>query len=116
MNHLELLERKSRLWHIEQAASKIVAFIAEKTPEDYTSDDMLRDVVEMQLIRIGAALPRALRVHPELAQHMSDTSHIISLRDQLMDYPRIDAMQVWGVIKTDVPVLLREVRTLLAAS
>ncbi|MEA2463765.1 MAG: hypothetical protein QOJ98_1512 [Acidobacteriota bacterium] len=116
MNHLELLERKSRLWHIEQAASKIVSFTAEKTPEDYASDDMLRDAVEMQLIRIGEALPRALKVHPELARYMSDTSQIVSLRDQLMDDPQTDATRVWGVIKTDVPVLLREVRTLLATS
>jgi uncharacterized protein with HEPN domain len=117
MNHLELLERKSRLWHIERAAGKAVALIADKTNEAYEGDDLLRDAVAMQLIRIGEALPRALQVHPELAQHISDTSQIVSLGNQLLrNYPGIDDERVWDIVTTDLPVLLREVRALLAAS
>ncbi len=115
MSHLELLERKSRLWHIEQAAGKAVALTADKTHEGYESDDLLRDAVAMQLIRIGEALPRALQVHPELAQHISDTSRIVSLGNQLLhNDPETDAAHLWNVIKADLPLLLREVRALLA--
>lgn len=115
MNHLELLERKSRLWHIERAAGKAVALTADKTHEGYESDDLLQDAVAMQLIRIGEALPRALQVHPELAQHISDTSQIVSLGNQLLhNYPGIETTRVWNVIQTDLPLLLREVRALLA--
>jgi uncharacterized protein with HEPN domain len=116
MNHLELLERKTRLWHIEQAAYEIVTFTAGKTPKDYETDVVLRYAIERQLITIGEALTRALRVDPELAHHISETPQIVSFRNQLVhNYPGIDAAQVWDIITTDLPVLLREVRTLLAS-
>jgi len=116
MNHLELLERKTRLWHIEQAANEIVTFTAGKTPADYETDIVLRYAVERQLITIGEALTRALHVDPELAQHISETPQIVSFRNQLVhNYPGIDAERVWDIITTDLPVLLRQVRALLAS-
>jgi uncharacterized protein with HEPN domain len=117
MNELEQLERKTRLWHIEKAADKITTFIAGRTLEQFATDAMLRSAVERELIIIGEAMARAQQVDPELSKLISDVPGIIACRNQLVhNYPRIAAERIWEIISEHVPVLLGEIRTLLASS
>ena len=117
MNQIELLERRARLWHIEQAAAEILEFISSKTISDFDSDRMLKAAVERDLIIIGEALSRAMAVDPTLIEQISDVRGIIGLRNQLIhNYPQIEAEQVWQILQTDLPKLLSEVRALLSSS
>jgi uncharacterized protein with HEPN domain len=115
MNQLELLERKSRLWHIEQAANAILTYTAGKSRSDYDDDEMLRVACERQLIIIGEALRKALDIDKQLAGPITDANQIISFRNQLVhNYPDLDHGRIWRIIQTDLPVLLTEVRAVLA--
>lgn len=96
MNELALLERKTRLWHIEKAANNISKYIAGRDLEQFLSDSMLQAAVE-------------------LTSTITDVSGIIACRNQLVhNYPRISPERIWDIISNDLPVLLREVRALLA--
>lgn len=115
MNQLEQLERKARLWHIQRAASSIVEFTTGRTSTDYEDDEILRLAIERQMITIGEALRRAMEVDPALVEQITRTDEIIAFRNQLVhNYPQIDNKKVWKIIETDLPVLLDEVRVLLA--
>jgi uncharacterized protein with HEPN domain len=117
MNQIELLERQSRLWHIDHAVSMILEFVHERSIEDYESNDLMRSAVERQLITVGEALRRAVEVDPVIAAHISDTPQIISCRNFLVhNYPQIDSQEIWRIITTDLPLLLTEVRALLASA
>jgi uncharacterized protein with HEPN domain len=115
MNDLQQLERRTRLSHIEKAATKIEAFTTGRTVADYEHDDMLAAAVERQFMIIGEALNRALEVDPSLMNAISEPDAIIGLRNQLVhNYPRISTERIWTIIEEDLPVLLREVRALLS--
>lgn len=115
MNQLELLERKTRLWHIEQAASAIVKYTAGKTAADYESDDIIRDACERQLIIIGEAMKKALDVDRQLMGRITDVDAIIAFRNRLVhNYPDLDQGRIWRIIEVDLPLLLTEIRAVLA--
>lgn len=117
MNQIEQLERQSRLWHIDHAASMILEFIADRSFDDYESNDLVRMAVERQLITVGEALRRALDVDPEIATHISEAPQIIACRNFLVHkYPHIDSEEIWRIIQVKLPVLLSEVRALLSAA
>jgi uncharacterized protein with HEPN domain len=94
MNQLELLERKSRLWHVEQAASAILKYTAGKSFAQFEADEVTYLACERQLIIIGEALKKA-----------SDIVH---------NYPNLDRGRIWRIIESDLPILLAEVRAVLA--
>ena len=115
MNELEQLERKTRLWHIEKAANNINTFLPGRDLEQFRTDRMFQAAVERELIIIGEAMARANEVDPQLASAITDVSGIIACRNQLVhNYPRISPERIWDIISNDVPLLLREVRALLA--
>jgi uncharacterized protein with HEPN domain len=115
MTPLEQLERRSRLWHVQQSAEAIVEFTTGRSVADMTEDRMMRLAVERAFITIGEALARAIDADAELAKQISDSQAIIGLRNQLVhNYPRIDPARIWEIIQRDLPRLLAEVRALLA--
>jgi uncharacterized protein with HEPN domain len=115
MNQLELLERKSRLWHIEQAVDAILKYTAGKSSAEYEADEVIRDACERRLIIIGEALKKALDVDRELVGRITDVDEIIAFRNQLVhNYPHLDQARIWRIIQSDLPVLLAEVRAVLA--
>jgi uncharacterized protein with HEPN domain len=117
MNQLEQLERKTRLWHIVKAATIIVENTTGKTSSEYLDDEVLPLAVERLMITIGEALRRALDVDERLIHQITSANQIIAFRNQLVhNYPLIDPARVWKIIQVDVPVLLTEVRALLATS
>ncbi len=63
---------------------------------------------------IGEALKMALQHDPSLAVSISNTTRIISFRNRLIHgYATIADEVVWGVLETNLPVLIREVKQLL---
>ena len=115
MNELERLERTTRLWHVENAATSILTSAAGRTFDDLVSGADFRDAIERRLITIGEAVSRALEVDANLPNRITDVEGIIGLRNQLVhNYPRINPAIVWEIITIDLPLLLAEVRTLLA--
>ena len=115
MNQLELLERKTRLWHIEQAVSAILAYTAGKSFVDYEADELIRDACERRLIIVGKAMRKALDVDRQLVGQITDVNEIIAFRNRLVhNYPDLDHGRIWEIIQTDLPALLTEVRAVLA--
>jgi uncharacterized protein with HEPN domain len=115
MNQLELLERKSRLWHVEQAASAILKYTAGKSFAQFEADEVTYLACERQLIIIGEALKKASDIDRELIGRITDGDAIIAFRNQLVhNYPNLDRGRIWRIIESDLPILLDEVRAVLA--
>jgi len=115
MSELEQLERKTRLWHIEKAAREIEEFVQGRTLQDYDTDGMLRLAIERNFTIIGEAMARALESDPDLVDRITDAPGIIAFRNQIIhNYPRLRGETVWEIITTHLPLLLAEVRALLA--
>ena len=115
MTPLEQLERRSRLWHVQESAEAISEFTDGRSADDLTGNRMMRMAVERAFITIGEALARAIDADPDLTEQISDARAIIGLRNQLVhNYPRIDMARIWEIVQRDLPRLLTEVRALLA--
>ena len=73
------------------------------------ADPMLRSAVERQFEIIGEALNQALRGDPSLEQKISHFHRIVAFRNRLIHgYASIAEEVVWGVVESNLPVLLRE--------
>jgi uncharacterized protein with HEPN domain len=108
------LEVRKYLFDIQQAGDLLLQFTKGKSFADYSADPLLRSAVERQFEIVGEALNQLLRFEPALASRISDTRRIISFRNRLIHgYDSLADDVVWGVLETNLPVLLHEVRTLL---
>ena len=108
------LEVRKYLFDIDQACSLIEQFTSRKAFADYTSDPMLRSATERQFGIIGEALSQLLRLDPGLAEHISESSRIISFRNRLIHgYSDVADELVWGVVESNLAILRREVAALL---
>ena len=112
-----MLRREIRkyLFDIAQAGELLARFTAGKALADYQRDPMLRSAVERQFEIIGEALRQALQTEPTLAQRITATAKIIAFRNRLIHaYANVSEGVVWGILETDLPLLIREVKALLA--
>ena len=108
------LETKKFLEDIRQAASLIQQFTAAKTLVDYSKDAFLRSAVERQFEIIGEAINRILKNDAVIPMQLSNYQRIISFRNILIHgYDIVDHQVVWDVVQIDLPILLKEVMTLL---
>ena len=94
------------------------AYIAEVThdlgEDAYRTNRMLRQSIERNFEIIGEAMGRLARYDPATASRISNQKQIIDFRNLLIHgYDQIDPGVVWGIIQRDVPLLLREMRTLI---
>ncbi len=104
------------LYDIWQAASLILQFTSDRTFKDYAGDPMLRSAVERQFEIIGEALSQLSRLDSGLAERIHDRAQIIGFRNALIHgYSEVDDETVWDVVETKLPVLVREIGTLLSA-
>ena len=109
------LEAKKYLYDIQQAASSIADFTAGKEFEDYRSDAMLRSAVERQFEIIGEALAQLAKLNETFVARISEHRRIIAFRNILIHgYADVDARLVWDIVVGKLPVLHREVETLLS--
>lgn len=108
------LEVKKYLEDIRQAAAHIRDFTAGKSFEGYTTDVLLRSGVERQFEIIGEALKQLELVEPAVVSKITNYRRIIAFRNILVHgYAVVDDRVVWDVVQKDLPILYREVETLL---
>jgi uncharacterized protein with HEPN domain len=99
---------------IRQATTRLQAFTAGVTADEYYRNDLLQSAVERQFEIAAEALNRLLKWSPPLAQRITEYRRIIDFRNLLSHgYDLIDPTIVWGVIEKDVPILHLEVEQLL---
>ena len=76
---------------------------------------MLRSAVERQFEIIGEAMTQLAKLDAALAARISEYRDIIAFRNILIrGYASVNHRIVWSVIETQLPVLHREVDSLLA--
>ena len=102
------------LWDMLRACELLEDFISGKTFDDYFSSAMLQSAVERQLAIIGEALNNILRIDPLEADKITDARKIISFRNVLIHgYRTLEPRTIWEVLETSLPVLRRDLETLL---
>ena len=106
---------RTLLEDIRQAAARVQQFTAGVTADGYAQNELLRSAVKRQFEIAAEALNRLLKLSPELAKRITDYRRIIDFRYLLSHgYDLADHAIVWGVVQNNVPVLIREVESLLA--
>jgi uncharacterized protein with HEPN domain len=109
------LKASKLLEDVRAAADLIVRFTEGKSPADYAGDPLLRSGVERQFLIIGEAMSQLARLAPEVAAQITYSRRIIAFRNVLVHgYDLVDHDVVWDVIETHLPVLRRQVASLLA--
>ena len=99
---------------VAQACVRLTTFTADKTEDDYLSDNFLRSAVERQFTIVGEALARAVQLDAALLDRVSQCSRIIRFRHVLVHgYAIVSDETVWSVIQHDLPILHAEVRAIL---
>lgn len=75
---------------------------------------MLRSAVERQFEIVGEALAHLSRLDPDIAARISEHRRIIAFRNILIHgYADVDDRLVWDIVETKLPVLRREIESLL---
>lgn len=109
------LEARKYLYDIQEAARLAAQFTSGRTFEDYQESPMLRLAVERAFGIIGEALVQLARVDEQLAVRISEFRSIIAFRNILIhDYAQVDNRLVWGIVESKLPVLIREVDSLMS--
>jgi len=109
------LESKKYVFDILQAAKRVTEFTRNRQFSDYESDDLLRAAVERQFEIIGEALRRLAKEDATTTAMISEHARIIAFRNILVHgYADIDDRIIWDILQSKLPILLREVESLLA--
>lgn len=110
-------ELQALLFDIEGACELIARFTSRKTLDDYRADPMMRSAVERQLEIVGEAMRAAAEIEPTLRADITGLDQIVGLRNRLAHaYASIADEVIWGIVEGSLPLLRREVRTLVSAS
>lgn len=108
------LESNKFLYDIQQAADLITQFIKSKSFSDYSSDPLLQSGVERQLIVVGEALHRLIKIAPSLTTDFTNYKKIIGFRNIIVHgYDIVDNETVWGIVQSSLPQLRDEVKAIL---
>jgi uncharacterized protein with HEPN domain len=103
------------LFDIQRACRLLSSFVAGKTFEDYVGDALLRSGIERQLIIVGEALNRLMKIDPATAAAVTDARQIIAFRNILVHgYDIVHDATVWEVLEKDLSQLTKDVDSLLA--
>jgi uncharacterized protein with HEPN domain len=110
-------ESAKYVWDAAKAAERIARFTDGKTFADYAQDEMLRSAVERQFEVIGESLGQWRKASPEHVACLPDLARIVAFRNvHIHGYASVDDQLVWGMVVTQLPGLLRELRALLATA
>lgn len=107
-------ESRKYLWDAVQASDRIARFVADKTLDQYLTNDLLRSAVERQFEIIGESLAQLRKVDPATADGIQELPRIVAFRNILIHaYATVDDRLVWGVIEGSLPHLRAVFRQLL---
>ena len=101
----EPLRDKERLNHMLAATERVIRYTSGKTYDDLKADDMMYYAVVKNIEILGEA---ANLLSPEfIASHPATPwKQVRGLRNYIVhEYFQIDDVVVWGVVKTDIPIL-----------
>jgi uncharacterized protein with HEPN domain len=106
-------EVKKYLFDINEAILSIESYLGEKRDFNiYLENKMLRRAVEREFEIIGEAMNRLKKMTTDIS--ISSQTQIISMRNRVIHgYDKIDDGIIWGTIVRHLPVLKKEIETLL---
>ncbi|HUX27909.1 MAG TPA: DUF86 domain-containing protein [Terracidiphilus sp.] len=108
------LEARKYLYDIQEASGLAAQFAAGKDFAGYQRDPMLRLAIERAFAIIGEALAQLARVDAALAARITDFRSIVAFRNILVHaYAQVDDRIVWDIVQSKLPILIREVATLM---
>jgi uncharacterized protein with HEPN domain len=108
-------ESRRLLSDMPTAGSAVERFTHGKTLDDLRGDDVLRSAIYFKFAVIGKALAQLSRDDEQTAKRISESARIIGFRNQIIHgYARIDDEITWRIIEQKLPILLNELRALLA--
>ena len=109
-------EVRERLRHVIEAGETILLRTAEMPFDDYAADRLFKYGVERAFTIIGEALREATKFQPDLATRITGYRKIIDFRNVLVHgYATVYDEGVWRIVEEHLPLLLTEVRALMAS-
>lgn len=108
-------EEKKLLFDIQQSIEKIEIFMQNcQGFENYDTDIMLQSAVERNLEIIGEATNKLLRINTAIL--ITNARKIVDTRNRLIHgYDSVDNTEIWAILINHLPVLKKEVSSLLNA-
>jgi uncharacterized protein with HEPN domain len=104
-----------RIWlqDIRVSIEEIWDFLPEKRDfSDFQADLKTKKAIERNLEIIGEALSRILKVEPEI--NISDSRKIVDTRNRIIHgYDSVSADVIWLIVNNYLPILEKEVKSLL---
>jgi uncharacterized protein with HEPN domain len=108
------LEVLKHLYDMQQACQLLSTFLGGRSFVEYDSDAMLRSATERQLMIVGEALNRLGKIEPGILLKITNSRQIIAFRNILVHgYDVIRNEVVWGILESDLRVLVAEISALL---
>jgi len=111
------MQQKARdsLLDVLNAGNAILAFTRGATLAQYSENLLLRSAVERQFMIVGEAFVRLRDMDEIWLERIPDARRIIGFRNVLVHgYDTIADDRVWDAIQTNIPLLLRDVETILS--
>jgi len=101
------------LLDISNSIDSIFEYLGEERSfKFYESNKLLRRAVERELEIIGEATNRIIKINPNI--DISDSRRIVDLRNWVIHaYNNVDNVIIWGIINKDLPLLKKQVSSLL---
>lgn len=112
---LSVEERKLLTDMLVSASAIREIHLASVTFEEFVSNRTIRLAVEREFTIIGEALANLTKTAPYLTARISHARAIVGFRNILVHaYGDLDYEAMWTTVHTDLPLLLAELRSLLA--
>lgn len=109
-------EQQKLLLDVLSAARAALGFVAGKTIDDYTSDDLLRSGVERKFEIVGEAFVRLRDLDDDIIDLVPDARKAIALRNILAHgYDAIRDDVIWDTVVNHLPKLVVKVEELLTS-
>ena len=104
---------KKFLFDIKESIESIENYIGDnKDFNIYQSNKMLRRAVEREFEIIGEAMNRIVQIDDKI--NISTKKQIINMRNRVIHgYDKIDDAIIWGTIIRHLPVLKKEIQSLI---
>jgi uncharacterized protein with HEPN domain len=102
------------LHDVLKAGERILAYVGDRSVEEYVRDEIAHAVAERNFITIGEALTQAMKISADIGAKIPAARDAIAFRNVLTHgYRLIDDRRVWKIAHDGLPLLLSQCRALL---